>query len=103
MLTFNKVDGFEWDKGNNEKNFLKHNVSKTECEEIFISKVVINKDFIHSSLEERFYAIGITFKNRFLFCAFVLRNKKIRIISARDANKKERTIYGQSIKKDTKI
>lgn len=32
---FEKCNGFQWDKGNSEKNWLKHKVLKFECEQVF--------------------------------------------------------------------
>ncbi|MBU1071048.1 BrnT family toxin, partial [Patescibacteria group bacterium] len=43
--------------------------------------------------EKRFRSLGRTNKNRKLFISYTIRNQKIRIISARDQNKKERRIY----------
>ena len=46
---------FEWDKGNIDKNWLKHRVSNKESEESFFDKnSIIYKDVIHSKKEERF-------------------------------------------------
>lgn len=87
--------GFEWDAGNLEKNWLKHGVSPLECEEIFFNQpFIVAPDEKHSQKEERFYALGRTDSERHLFLVFTIRGKKIRVISARDMNKKERKIYG---------
>lgn len=86
--------GFEWDEGNRDKNWIKHQVSNSECEEIFFNQpLIINFDKKHSEIETRFYALGHTDLDRKLFIVFTIRNKKIRIISARDMSKKERKIY----------
>jgi len=53
----------------------------------------VNFDKKHSEIETRFYALGHTDLDRKLFIVFTIRNKKIRIISARDMSKKERKIY----------
>lgn len=90
MQIFNKPIEFEWDKGNLDKNFKKHQVTNQECEEVFFDKdKKILKDILHSDQEERYLLIGQTAAGRLLFTVFALRNKKIRIISARDINKKE--------------
>ena len=34
-------EGFQWDIGNIDKNLIKHNVSNTECEEVFFNKPFI--------------------------------------------------------------
>lgn len=90
MQIFNKPIEFEWDKGNLDKNFKKHQVTNQECEEVFFDEdKKILKDILHSDQEERYLLIGQTAAGRLLFIVFTLRNKKIRVISARDINKKE--------------
>ncbi len=82
---------FDWDKGNIDKNWFKHNVSLSECEQIFFNHpIVIKEDIMHSETEKRFYALGKTDMKRFLFIAFTVRNNLIRVISARDMSRKER-------------
>ncbi len=86
--------GFQWDDGNKDKNWLKHKVTNYECEQIFFNQpFIVNYDSKHSDTEQRFYALGQTDLGRKLFVVFTIRNKKIRIISARDMSKKEREIY----------
>ena len=86
-----KVNTFDWDQGNISKSKDKHNVEAKECEEIFFNKpLLINRDKKHSKTEKRFQALGITDAKRQLFVALTVRKNKIRIISARDQNKKER-------------
>ena len=86
--------GFQWDDGNKNKNWLKHKVSNNECEQIFFNQpFIVDEDIKHSDVERRFYALGQTDTGRKLFVVFTIRNKKIRIISARDMSKKEREIY----------
>ncbi|OGK26330.1 hypothetical protein A2954_06200 [Candidatus Roizmanbacteria bacterium RIFCSPLOWO2_01_FULL_37_12] len=93
MKTIKKAVEFDWDKGNVEKN-LKHDVTDKEAEEVFFDeKRYIFKDKIHSGNEERFRILGKTNLGRLLFIAFTIRKNKIRIISARDINKKEVYLY----------
>jgi len=97
-------EGFHWDKGNSDKNWIKHKVSQLECEEIFFNlPLIISDDLKHSNKEKRFYALGKTKSERFLFISLTIRNNLIRIISARDMNRKGRKIYEEKIKKSTKI
>lgn len=85
--------GFEWDQGNINKN-RKHDVEYTECEQIFFNEpIIILDDPKHSFQEERRAAFGVTESGRKLVLIFTLRNKKLRVISARDMNKKEREFY----------
>ena len=79
---------FEWDKGNIGKN-QKHKVGDKEAEEIFFNGEKFTfKDKVHSQGEERFRVLGKTRGERLLFVVFTKRGRKIRIISARNINKK---------------
>ena len=89
-----KCTGFDWDKGNIDKNWIKHTVSPSECEQVFFNHpLVVQDDLVHSTTEKRFYALGQTDMKRFLFIAFTVRNNLIRVISARDMSRKERRVY----------
>ena len=59
----------------------------------FDSEKNILKDTFHFEDEERFILIGKTKDNRYLFLVFTIWKNKIRVISARDLNKKERRDY----------
>lgn len=98
MRIVKKVFEFEWDKGNIEKN-KKHDVEDKEGEEVFFDKKrFIFKDKLHSTdKEERFRILGETKEGRLLFVVFTKRGNKIRIISARDINKREVKIYEEKI------
>lgn len=85
---------FEWDEGNSQKNELKHAVSQKEIEEVFFDeKKKTFPDIVHSGKEERFRIIGKTRNTRLLFVVFTIREQTIRVISARDINKKEEPLY----------
>jgi len=82
--------GFQWDHGNDTKNWEKHDVSMWECEQIFFNKpIIVKRDREHSLIEDRYYALGQTDMDRFLFAVFTVRNEKIRIISVRDMTEPE--------------
>jgi uncharacterized protein len=99
-----EYEGFDWDKGNINKNYKKHKVKDIECEEVYFNlPLIITEDSKHSKHEQRYYVLGRTEVNRYLFISFTTRKKLIRVISARDMNKKERIIYEQKIKSDTNI
>ena len=94
MELFNSCTGFQWDQGNIDKNWLKHKVSNNECEQIFFNEpLLVADDRKHSEAEKRWFALGKTDANRFLFVVFTIREGLIRIISARDMHQKERKIY----------
>lgn len=94
MVDLNKIAGFEWDEGNVDKSYRKHGITPNEAEEVFLDEdILLLEDIKHSQQEERFEAIGKTTRGDVLFLAFTIREDKIRIISARKANKKERKQY----------
>ena len=90
--------GFEWDDGNLTKN-NKHNVLPSEIERVFMNRpLLIAADHSHSQTEERFAALGKTDEARWLAVVFTFRDGKSRIrpISARPMNRKERKVYEEA-------
>lgn len=97
MVDLNTVTGFDWDENNREKNWERHQVSAGECEEVFFNiPLLLEDDPSHSQKEPRYYVLGHTIAGRRLFIAFTIREDKIRVVSARDMSKKERSIYEQT-------
>ena len=94
MKIIDHLTEFQWDKGNKDKNYQKHQVTDQECEEAFFdqTKKILN-DILHSDKEPRYILLGQTKENRILFIVFTIRFWKIRVISARDLGKKEKKIY----------
>jgi uncharacterized DUF497 family protein len=94
--TFEQFSGFQWDRGNINRNLIKHNVENWECEQVFFNRLlIVLDDPKHSVSENRWTAFGKTDSNRFLVLIFAKRNNLIRIISARDMNKRERKFYDE--------
>ena len=88
------IVGFDQDKGKLDKNWIKHRVSHIECVEVFFNlPLMIEKDIKHSTTESGYYVLGLTHQDRLIFLVFRKRENKIRVISARDANRKDRKIY----------
>jgi uncharacterized DUF497 family protein len=91
------IIGFDWDEGNSRKSIDKHGVNQLEAEQVFFNEPLVTKDERHSQRESRFHALGNTNEERLLHITFTLRQNKtlIRVISARNMNKKEKEIYGK--------
>lgn len=85
---------FEWDRHNLTKVRLRHDISSEEAEQPFFNDHLTIFDEKHSVAEQRYRLLGATNGGRILFIVFTIRGKKIRIISARSASKKERSNYG---------
>ena len=89
-----QCEGFEWDEHNAGKIWQKHRVLPSESEEVFFNRpLVVADDLRHSEAEKRFYALGQTNAGRMLFVVFAVRQRRIRVISARDMSRKERKAY----------
>ncbi len=98
MINLSAIVGFEWDAGNDRKN-EKHGVSMAEAEQVFFNApLLLLEDATHSQSEARFHALGKTDDGRQLHITFTLRRlgELIRVISARDMHRKERSVYEQA-------
>lgn len=98
MIDLSTIVGFEWDSGNERKND-KHGVSMAEAEQVFFNApLLLLDDVAHSQSEVRLHALGQTDDGRPLHITFTLRRsgELIRVISARDMHRKERSVYEQA-------
>jgi hypothetical protein len=87
---------YSWNELKNEINKIKHGVSFEEAKEVFDDDYAVYEvDDEHSGYEERMTIIGKSKNQKLLFVCHCCRekDKSIRIISARKADKKEETIY----------
>lgn len=86
---------FEWDAKKERQNIAKHGVSFKDAKQLFTSKVDYLElfDAEHSDTEERLIAIG-PIRRGLVLVVFTERfEDTIRIISARWATPKERSLY----------
>jgi uncharacterized DUF497 family protein len=85
---------FEWDEDKSSSNKKKHRVSFEEAATVFADPLAaIFDDEAHSEEEQREIIVGHSNKNRLLLVSFTERAGAIRIISARQATKRERQAY----------
>ncbi|OGG72884.1 hypothetical protein A3A38_01595 [Candidatus Kaiserbacteria bacterium RIFCSPLOWO2_01_FULL_53_17] len=88
------IIGFEWDDGNRDKSLKKHGIPQDACEEVFQDeKRQVYPDLRHSQNEVRNIIVGKTKQGLLLVVTFTLRRGRIRIISARPINRKEKKLY----------
>ena len=73
-------------------------------EEIFFrTPLLLVEDEKHSGHEQRHFALGKTNANRLLCIVFTMRGTEIRVISARNMSRKERSYYEETSESDTSI
>jgi uncharacterized DUF497 family protein len=101
---FGSFVGFQWDRGNSNKNLVKHKVQNWECEQVFFNKpLLVLEDPGHSVAERRWAAFGKTDSGRLLVVIFTKRGNLLRTISARDMNSKERIFYEENQKENSEF
>lgn len=96
--------GFDWDVHNTDKIRERHRVAPTEYEQVFFNRpLMIGDDAKHSEQENRYYVLGKTDAGRWLFLVFTVRQNRIRVISARDMNRKERRAFQNHEKENSAV
>ena len=87
---------FEWDENKDAANRKKHGVSFQEAQSVFYDEFAVQFfDEEHSTQEQRFLMLGMSTGARLLLVCHCERSggNVIRIISARNATKKESKFY----------
>ena len=85
---------FEWDPKKSAANERKHTVTFQEASTVFGDQLAMTfADPDHSVNEQRYLTFGLSKHNRLLVVSHTDRGDKIRIISARLMDRKERRIY----------
>ena len=86
-------DAFEWDDTKAESNARRHGVTFEAARGVFTDSFAIEwLDETHGTDEERFVIVGMA-EGRLLYVSYTVREPRIRIISARLAERYERRRY----------
>jgi uncharacterized DUF497 family protein len=90
--------GFSWDPRKASGNEVKHGVSFEEAVTAFRDPLSITiPDPDHSTKENRYLLIGMSQRRHLLIVAHAERGDNIRIINARLATRRERTMYEEEL------
>lgn len=85
---------FEWDTGKAQSNAEKHGIGFAEAMTVFGDPLEVTiPDPDHSESEDRFLSLGRSERSRLLVVAYTEREGRIRLISAREAEPRERKTY----------
>ena len=85
---------FEWNPDKADINLRKHNISFHEATTVFNDSLSVTfADPDHSIGEERYVIIGVSEFGKLLIVSHTDRENRIRIISARTANRQEKRFY----------
>jgi uncharacterized DUF497 family protein len=94
MSVYTTCVRFEWDPDKASHNLEKHGVSFDEARTVFDDSLFLAfADPDHSEGEERYLMIGQSAQGSLLVVAYTERRKVIRLISAREATRRERKTY----------
>ena len=90
---------FDWDEGNLTKSKDKHGVTTDLVESCFedCNLLALGEQYQPKVEEDRYGIIAKSIAGEIYFVCFTIRNSRIRPMSARLANKKERGIYVEEI------
>lgn len=100
MATVISDDGkYEWDSEKDEANFKKHGIRFAEILEVFDDPYfLVRYDAAHSLQEDRYTGIGCIRGVLVIVTTFTER-ERTRIVSARRADKGDKEMYDESIRK----
>jgi uncharacterized protein len=89
----NQTKEFEWDPKKAAANLLKHKVPFIKAAHVFQDPLRLERpDDSDDSDDDRWIVLG-SVENRVLLVVFTLRDSRIRLISARKANRDEQEAY----------
>lgn len=91
---------FEWDENKNRINVEKHGIGFDEASTVFLDeRAILFDDPVHSVDEERFLLLGMSESTRVCIVCHCYResDRVIRIISARQATRREEERYVRGI------
>lgn len=85
---------FEWNPEKATHNLEKHGVSFEEAQTVFDDDLfIVFADPDHSEGENRYLIMGQSKQGRLLVVSYTERSRRVRLISARKANRQERKAY----------
>ena len=85
---------FEWDVNKADRNLAKHGISFDEAKTVFNDPLYVDfYDPDHSEDEPRYLIVGASNQGRLLVVAYTERGSSIRLISAREVTRNERSAY----------
>ncbi len=84
---------FDWDPAKNDANLNEHGISFDEARHIFDGPVLTRVDDRQDYGENRHISLGALSPDAVLVVVHTVRGDKIRLISDRNANRRERKVY----------
>lgn len=87
----------EWDENKNQKNIKNHGISFEQAKYVFADPLYVEfYDGKHSDDEDRYIILGKVSKVLMVIVTYRANNSIVRIVSAREATKKEVRLYEEN-------
>lgn len=90
--------GFEWDAAKNDANAAKHGISFENAARAFGGPMLKRRDERRDYGEERWIALGAA-SGLVIAVVYTPRSNRIRVVSARKANRREKKTYREAVAK----
>jgi uncharacterized DUF497 family protein len=87
---------FEWDEAKRRANYKKHGLDFRDAEKVFQEVTITAEDKRQDYGEKRFISLG-RLEDIVVVVVYTERSEKIRLISMRRANQKERRAYEEKV------
>jgi hypothetical protein len=87
---------FEWDEAKRKANLRKHGIDFADAMRIWDGEVLEQIDLREDHAEDRYRGIGLL-DDRCIVVAFTWRGSRLRMISARKAERHERQAYDEAL------
>jgi uncharacterized protein len=87
---------FEWDEAKCRANYAKHGLDFRDAEQVFQGIILTVQDDRQDYGEKRFISLGLL-EDVVIVVVYTERSERIRLISMRKANQKERQAYEEKI------
>ena len=85
---------FEWDEEKAKQNLKKHGIPFEEAATVFGDPLSMTiDDPLHSTTEQRWVTMGLTYQQRLVVVVHTNRGSTIRLVSARKAMRREKRVY----------
>ena len=92
MHTLDEKRNPEWDPHKAEANYRKHGIRFSEAATVLFDELAVTVEDTGNG-EQRFVTIGESAEGRLLVVVYTWRGERVRLISAREATRKERRSY----------
>ena len=92
---------YEWDEDKNQANILKHGVGFETAKRVFENRTLTRVDERSDYGEARQVSLGMVDNIAILVVVHTDRGGRVRLISARPANRRERKRYEDALRKGT--